>query len=278
MVMDEPGQTLADVNENIMAFAIDLPNIDPENDLVRDANGNLIKPDDWKDYVISVRELETRLQQDEEESGLDYDFLSNVAPSIQDIIENREKEDILKWINANDSTAPLFADTTTEASGLKTIGTNTTIGRNSFIKDTVYTITQSEFPSPRKIGIGEVASIEEGFTKSSVFEDGRSKIDFNKASLSEHSIGKISPWHITSLKSTFIHTGADEFSKAQVTFVEPTGIEVGVGEVGLLVNSSFNDFILPANTPFPASKVSFSPSVLSNQFFSIHDSTPQHLK
>lgn len=89
VVMDEPGQTLADVNENTMAFAIDLPNIDPENDLVRDADGNLVKPTGWTDYVVSVRELETRLQLHQEVSSLDYNFLSNVAPSIQDIIENR---------------------------------------------------------------------------------------------------------------------------------------------------------------------------------------------
>jgi hypothetical protein len=68
----------------------------------------------------------------------------------------------------------------------------------------------------------------------------------------------------------------DEFSKAQVTFDKPTGIEVGVGEVGLLVDSSSNIFIIPVRTSkIPATKVSFSPSTLSNQFFSIHDSTPQ---
>ena len=63
-------------------------------------------------YVIPVRELETRLQLYQEVSSLDYDFLSNVAPGIQDIIENRSVNDILNWINANDSTALLLADTT----------------------------------------------------------------------------------------------------------------------------------------------------------------------
>lgn len=98
-----------------------------------------------------MRELETCLQQDEEASGLHYSFLPNVAPSVQDVIENRSQEDILDWINANDSTASLLADTTTEASSLKNISMNTPVGHDSFIKDTVPKITQTEFPSPVKL-------------------------------------------------------------------------------------------------------------------------------
>lgn len=226
--------------------------------------------------VIPVRELETRLQQYEEVSGLHYDFLSNVAPSIQDIIENKSQQEILNWTNTNDPTTSFLADTTTEVSSLNIISTNTTVGRNSFIKDTVSTITQTEFSSARKIGIGEVAPIEASFNKIGVLKNSPSKIDIVKTNLSERSPSKISPRHITIFKITFIYTGADKFSTAQVTFVKPTGIEVGVGEVGLMVNNSFVDSIPPVSTSaIPASLISFSPSVLSNQFFSIHDSTPQ---
>jgi hypothetical protein len=181
----------------------------------------------------------------------------------------------LNWINANDPTASLLADTAIEVSGLNVISTNTTVGHNSFINEAFLKRTQTQIFSPREIGMSKVASRKAGFTKIGVFEDGRSKIDLNKATLTERSPSKISPWHITSAETTFIHTGADEFSTAQVTFVEPTGIEVGVGEVGLMVNNFFIDFILPVSLNFPASLISFSPSVLSNQFFSIHDSTPQ---
>ncbi len=206
-------------------------------------------------------------------SSLDYDFLSSVAPSVQDVIENRSQQEILTWINANNPTAQLLADTT-EASSLNIISTNTTVGHNSFINEAFFKGSK-KFPSPSKIGIGEVASFKSGFTKIGVFEDGRPKIDISESTLTERSVGKISPWHITSAKTTFIHTGVDEFTKAQVTFVEPTQLEVGVGEVGLVVNNSFVDSIDPVNLNFPASLISFSPSVLSNQFFSIHDSTPQ---
>ena len=227
-------------------------------------------------HIILVGELETRLQLYQEVSSLDYDFLSNVAPSIQDTIENRSQEEILNWINANNPTASLLTDTAIEVSSLNIIGTNTTVGHNSFINKAFFKRTQTQIFDPREIGISEVASREIGFTKIGVFEDGRSKIDLNKATLSERSSSKISPWHITSAEPTFIHTGADKFSTAQVTFVEPTQLEVGVGEVSLLVNNSFINSIVPVSTStIPASFISFSPSVLSNQFFSIHDSTPQ---
>ncbi len=225
--------------------------------------------------VISVRELETHLQQNQEVSSLDYDFLSNVAPSIQDVIENRSQQEILNWIDANDSTASLLADTT-EASSLNIISTNTTVGHDSFINEAFFKRTQTQIFSPRKIGIGKVASSEAGFTKIGVFEDGRYEIDIVKDNLPERSASKISPWHITVGKTPLIHTGADKFSTAQVTSAKPTGIEVGVGEVGLMVNNSYIDSIIPVSiSTIPASLISFPPSVLSNQFFSIHDSTPQ---
>ena len=202
-----------------------------------------------------------------------YDFFSNVSFSIQDIVEKRTQEDILDWINTNDSMARLLADTTTEASSLNIISTNTTVGHNSFINEAFFKRTQPQFPSTRKIGIGKVASFKSGFTNSSIFKDSGSKIDISESTLTESSIGKISPWHITSEETPFIHTGIEEFSKAQVTFVEPTQLEVGVGEVGLLVNNSFINSVIPVSLNFLTSKISFSPTILSNQFFSIHDST-----
>ncbi|MEP0801746.1 hypothetical protein NDI37_15740 [Funiculus sociatus GB2-A5] len=53
-------------------------------------------------------------------------------------------------------------------------------------------------------------------------------------------------------------------------------IEIGVAEVGFSVDATSEDFVSPVSTPkVTASEIFFSPSVLSNQFFSIHNSTPQ---
>ncbi|MEW6499513.1 MAG: hypothetical protein AB1589_44675, partial [Cyanobacteriota bacterium] len=74
-----------------MAFAVDMPNINPVDDIE-------IQPDSWRDYVISVGELENRLQQ--QSSHNDYDFLTNIPTELQDLIENRTTQEIRQWIDS----------------------------------------------------------------------------------------------------------------------------------------------------------------------------------
>lgn len=120
VVMDQPGQTIADVDENTMAFAIDIPNINPDDDA--------IDPDNWKDYVIPVQTLENRL-------GITkYDFLSNVSTEIQEKIENRDRDEILSWINDRELTSPLLA------------APDTSIRHNSFVENNVLTTFNNQFP------------------------------------------------------------------------------------------------------------------------------------
>jgi PKD repeat protein len=157
---------------------------------------------------------------------------------------------------------------------LKIVATNTTIGHDSFIKDTSVEMTGTQFPSPSKIGIGEIAFTEIGFTDGSVFEDSFSKIDISKTTLTESSIGKIDPWHITLSETTLKHAGVDEFSKAQVTHIEPTQVGIEVSKIGFLVDFLSSNSVIPVSTSkVSSSEVLFSPSILSNQFFSIHKST-----
>lgn len=87
--MNSPEQGIADVTANTMAFAIDIPNINPADD-------PLVLPTSWRDYVIPVQELENRL---DNELFNDYDFLSNIPMEIQEIIENRTRAEILSWID-----------------------------------------------------------------------------------------------------------------------------------------------------------------------------------
>ena len=70
----------------------------------------LITPTSWKDYVIPVQTLEDNLEADEGESGLVYDFLSNVPDDIEEDIEDRSISAILQWINDNDRTSSLLAE------------------------------------------------------------------------------------------------------------------------------------------------------------------------
>ena len=89
LVLDEAGLGITDVTANTMAFALDIPNINPVED-------EEIEPNSWRDYVISVQELENRLE--EQPSDNSYDFLSNIPTEIQEIIENRPIGEIRAWI------------------------------------------------------------------------------------------------------------------------------------------------------------------------------------
>jgi DNA/RNA endonuclease G (NUC1) len=272
VVMDKPGQTLADVNLSTMAFAIDLPNKNPANDLVVDQNGNLVSPTNWRDYVISIRELESRLEDDE--SGLHYDFLSNVSTFIQDIVENRNKTTILNWINANNPTAPLLADPAIPNS--ITTGINLTIGHDGFVENNV--LVPIKVFSPTQIGITQIGISDTPLNEVGTFENGTSEIGIFNASLPKIGIAEVSPFHQTVSKSSFIQTNSSELSKAEIGFFKTTPIKIGIGEVGFSIDTSkASTFVLPMRTSkVPSGEIPVSPSsVLSHQLLSVHDATPQ---
>ena len=91
LVLDRPGQGLADVTANTMAFAVDIPNINPANDVD-------VAPTSWRDYVVPIRELENRLEQRQSQNS--YNFLSNLPMQIQNIIETRPIDEIRQWIDS----------------------------------------------------------------------------------------------------------------------------------------------------------------------------------
>jgi hypothetical protein len=94
--------------------------------------------------------------------------------------------------------------------------------------------------------------------------------------LTKNSIGKVNLFQITSPETTFIHTRSNEFSETQVSLVESASHEVGIAEVGFSVDTTSNYFVSPVTAPkVPSREIFFSPSVPSEQFFSIHNSTPQ---
>ena len=90
LVLDRPGQGVEDITENTMAFAVDMPNINPTDDDPR--------PTSWRDYVIPVRQLENLLA--EQSLPENYDFLSNIPTDLQNTIENRRRQDIINWIDS----------------------------------------------------------------------------------------------------------------------------------------------------------------------------------
>jgi len=169
------------------------------------------------------------------------------------------------------------ADNLVDEVSLNTISKDTAVWHNSFIKDSFFTERRTKFSSPSQIGITEVGISEIDFAKSSVPKYGSSQINLTKVTLTENSIGKVSPFQTTSApETTFIHTRPNEFSETQVSLVESASQEVGIAEVSFSVDTTSNYFVNPVSIPkATSSEIFFSPSVLSNQFFSIHNSTPQ---
>jgi hypothetical protein len=169
------------------------------------------------------------------------------------------------------------ADNLIDELTLDTISTDTAVGHDSFIKDSFFTETRTKFSSPSQIDITEVGISEIDFAKSSISKYGSSKINFTKVTLTENSIGKVNPFQTTSCpETTFIHTRSNEFSETQVSLVESASHEVGIAEVSFSVDTTSNYSVNPVSTPkVTASEIFSSPSVPSEQFFSIHNSTPQ---
>ena len=232
----------------------------------------LITPTSWKDYVIPVQTLEDNLEADEGESGLVYDFLSNVPDDIEEDIEDRSISAILQWINDNDRTSSLLAEN--EVNSLSSSSIDSTAGHNGFVEDDIFTFVSPQPFSTSQVGIAEIGIVETSFLENSVSKDGSTEIDFVEENLTESSTREIGFFHKTILETTFVHPNSTEISETQVNFNEMTPIEVSPAEISFPVNSASNSFISQSSTS-PSSEILFTPSVESEQFFSVHNSTPK---
>jgi hypothetical protein len=88
-------------------------------------------------------------------------------------------------------------------------------------------------------------------------------------------IAEVSPFHKTIVKHSFVQTNVCELSEAEIGFFKTTPIKTGIGEVGFSVDPSKDFFVTIGTSKVSSSEVLFSPSVLSDRFFSVHDTTPQ---
>jgi large repetitive protein len=210
LVLDHPGEGLADATPNTMAFAVDMPNIDPATDTV-------VNPQDWRDYIISVRELENRLNASgNNASGTPFNFLSNLSQTLQDAIEMRSRTAIRAWVNGFLPTAPLMA--AEPSSLLQTISTNTTVGHNSFIEnDTPSTNIEVKHFSSIKVNIGEFSIFGSTLFQLGSSENSSSDHRFKDTRLEENSFSKISTLKINSFAGTFPEISLSEIGKAHIT-------------------------------------------------------------
>ena len=114
---------------------------------------------------------------------------------------------------------------------------------------------------------------EKSYLKSST-KNGSGKVDVLEANLPESGVGKVNSLHIAVPKTALEHTDPTKISKAQVNLDKMPSIEVSLAEVGFSVNSAF-DRSISQSPKTPSSEIFFSSSVQTEQFFSIHNITPE---
>ncbi|NES94131.1 MAG: hypothetical protein F6K32_02710 [Desertifilum sp. SIO1I2] len=236
LVLDRPGQGLADVTSNTMAFAVDIPNINPANDNPQINN--------WQNYVISVDELETLLQQQPLPDN--YNFLSNIPTDIQEIIESRSRTEIRQWIDSALLNSPLMAEPETINSDafthLTAFSPNASIWHNGFTENDI--IHSSIKDSTAQIGITHVTIIE-----SDLIKDSPSKYDVTEISAFERSLPKLSTAQISPL----------QISAPQTSFLERSSSQVGTHEIGIFQDSPLEvsgwQIGIPKVSPSSSSKV-----------------------
>jgi DNA/RNA endonuclease G (NUC1) len=80
----EPGQGVADVTRDTIAFAVDIPNYSADERANPGDPESPLWSRNWRDYVVSINDLE---------AITGYDFLSNIPIDIQEWIEGNDDPD-----------------------------------------------------------------------------------------------------------------------------------------------------------------------------------------
>ncbi len=311
LVLDRPGQGIADVTANTLAFAIDLANpviFDPNAvDPITGQLGLYIGQDpdnDWRQAVVSVRDLE---------SVTGYNFFSNISDPIQNAIETRQLGDILSRINNNFTppTAPLMATTDEELVSSSVtplrMSDHTSIGHSSLPNQVAASTDQLWVNAGiLETGMSQNATFKNtayGATKTSTTGINTSQISITENSTTATSSPiKVSTLKVGTVQDGFIQTGITQISSKQIgsSQVNPTQIDflqisspqTNIPQIGSLqtTNVAGTREIVPVWSDHPQDfnpiKVTFPSLVTFQQFigsnspnsvFPTHDSTSNYL-
>jgi endonuclease G, mitochondrial len=260
LVLDKPGQGISDVTSSTMAFALDIPNIDPATD-------TQINPTSWKDYVVSVQDLEDELKQD------GFDFLSNIPDLEEELIENRLRQSILQWIDTVLPTAPLMSG---ESLGL--VSADTTSGQYRFTEDSTRASTINVKPrSLTEVGMAQISSseasfLQEGFGKVGITEIGIKEGSLQTIALSQVGFSQISLNEASGFQSSFTQIGITEVGSLEIGSSQVAATQIGISQ-----DDSSQIFVSQANTlQINTTKVSLPSSVTLQQFLSSHNFSLQN--
>ena len=243
----EPGQNIFDITTDTQVFAIITPNRQSPDEK-GGGSGTIQLPNqpvktindwsNWQEWRVSVNYLE-------EITG--YDFLSNLPDDVEEILENDNSSSPQASLLAVPETSLSFSDSS--ISPRIVTSDNTTTGQDGFVSIPTERATISDSSL-------KVSSNQTTFNNNAI-----SEISSSEISIVEASKIKISPFKVGISENSSVETRPTESSSSQNSIFENN-----------IIQSDFQQF---SSTQIDPSEISFASSISSEQFFSIHDATPQ---
>ncbi len=300
VVLDRPGQGIADITADTPIITVVSENdfrTNLDGTPLRSSDGSYLKWYEGGMDIISVRELENRLNNDttNQQRGIHYDFFSNIPQEIQNIVEDRR----FTWIG-NDPidafttlSSPLLTDNNFTPSS-KTFNSaviipNTSIWHNGVAEKNLFKVDSFQVGSSQvsvtQIGTpqvntyqdssGKISSSQISFSKAGVFEFspfqvgsgqiGKSELGEIQVSFFKNGIGKVG-----TNKTSFSQRDLSQISPSQISPIQK-GVHSGTSEV----STTQINFIQIQASEVESSKISSPITVLFNQFLSVHTSTSE---
>ena len=275
VVVLEAGQSIQDIDENTIAFAVDIPNFSSA-ETKRGVPGapEVSLNKDWKFYVASINDLE---------EATNYDFLSNIPQNIQEAIENNsDVSELPDIINAS-----LLASSELNTDLLNSFKSRSSINtsiRHSQIPDQgiIYSEGVSIDRSPQT-GISQDSSFEISVEQIgsqvsphqiSLLQIGSGQVHVEpfhmgqaskpETSIAQINLGQTTPYHLSSTQVSTPQIGVIDANVGQ-----NSSSQIDLSQIGIL------DGFATSMTQLNSSEITFSSSIPSEQFFSIHNSTPK---
>ena len=258
IVVLEPNQGIEDVNQNTPVIVFDAPNAMPPA-------GTTTKFGKWYELpgsIISVEELEKRLNKDaiDRNLGIHYNFFNQ--PEIDDDVRNKLKQKVFTFpADKEPIEAFLLADSNFTTSADESTSTiiipDTSIRHDSVAINGTRVIDRSSIQiSTKQIGISEISAIQIGATEISTAQVGTTQVGFFQTRHEQVGATQIGTAQVDPIQSSLTDVGITQVSPNQVN-VNQIGIaQFSSAQVDSSQVSTFQintTQISPTKIPLPSS-------------------------
>ena len=267
IVVLEDGQKIEDINENTPIIVFDAPNAVPP----KGTTSTFAKWFELPGSLISINDLEDKLNQDAKDRnlGITYNFLNQ--PEISD--EDRKKLKAQVFKPAKDPlTSFLLTDSQTVTSPDKILSTiivpDTSIWHNSIAENRTRKINRSPIQiSTSKVGVREIGTVQIGKTEVSTTQISTPQIGFRQNRHEQIGSTQISTAQISLLQASLANIGITQIATTKVSLNQ-----VGISQFGSTqVNSTKVDSFQISAAQISPSEISLTSSIPLQQFLNIHD-------